>query len=144
MLWRIFAQVGDVNRRDPLVGANPYQIPSHYTGALFQLRRTETNPLITVQRVLIYGSLLNGAFPAVGLGIADQHVIARWAGNQGVGVGQLRQPKSIDGFVGSSRRKLNLIPPFLLVEWNTSAVGDGNATMEVWGSFIGPAVRGFE
>lgn len=141
MLWTILATVGDTNKRNPLIGANPYQVQPCYTGALFQLRRISTDAgLITVNRVVIYGSLLSGGFPAVGVGIADQHVIARWAGGNLVGTGLLRQPKSVDNAAAPIRKKLNLIPPFLLVEWNVSAAGDPGttATMEVWGTFIGP------
>jgi hypothetical protein len=132
-LWEIFATIGDTNQRTTVYQINPF-----YTGGLFQLRRTATDGLIAVQRVQIYGGL-TAAF-GVNLGALDQAVIARWGGNTAVGVGQLRQPKGIEQFAATFRRKLNLIPPFLIAEWNVSAVGDpgATATMEIWGMFIGP------
>lgn len=145
LIWTIIANLADTNRRDPFAGKNPYALNPNYTAALFQLRRIETTGLITVQRVVIYGSLITGSFPAAGSGAADQHAIARWGGNLATGIGQLRQAKSVDTTAAPiSRRRLHLVPVQILVEWNTSAAGDpgATATMEIWGSFIGPSVGG--
>lgn len=145
MIWTITATVNDVDRRDPSLGANPYLVSPYYTGGLFQLRHIATSGTITVLRVVIFGGLVGSHFPLAVFGFLDQHVIARWTGNFAAGLGQIRQPKSVDSTVAPiTRRKLNLIPPALLVQWSTSAVGDpgATATMEVWASCFGPPLRG--
>lgn len=144
-IWQFIATVGDTNLRTPSIGANPYNVNAYYSRALFQLRViAQPGGNIGVQRVVIYGSERTDGFPAVGLGAADQHVVARWLGNQAVGFGQIRQGKGIDNFIGATRRRLTLIPPFLLLEWNVSAVGTpgDTRTLEVWATFLGPEVVG--
>lgn len=146
LIWAFTATVGEAaNKRTPTTGKNPFNVNPYYTAALFQLRCTDISGLITVNRVLLYGSLTSNGFGAPGLGFADQHVLVRWAGGVNLNQGQLRQPKLVDGTtVPITRRGVVELPPWLLLEWNTNAAGDPGATksFELWAMFSGPAIAG--
>ncbi|MGH6628102.1 MAG: hypothetical protein ACREB3_00035 [Burkholderiales bacterium] len=145
LIWTVGATIAQTNSRVVLVGPNPYQLNSYYTRALFHIRVTETSGIVILTRVFCYGAETLNAFPAPGAGFASQHVIWSTISNLAPGVGKLRQPAVVDGTLAPiSKRRAGLVPAFILLEWSTSAIGDPGEVkfFEVWGSFLGPEVRG--
>lgn len=144
-LWEWIMNVGDNGRRDPTVGPNPYRVNPDYTKALFHMRVIDRpEGLLTVQRVSILGSLNSNGFVPVNFAAAEFHTVAQWRGNFLEGDGQIRYCKGTDATAGPlSRRTQTLIPPFLMLEWTVSPVGDAgmSSTAQIWATFLGPEAQ---
>jgi hypothetical protein len=143
-LWEVHAERGRANER--VIGvtpANPIRIAPHYDRAIFHVRIvSETAPIFLIA-FRVYGALTPTHPPAVGAAFEG---LIQVQGLKPLGAGYLRVAHNrADVAVGSTpREQPGVIPPYLWVEYTTIGfpIGGASRRVDVYGTFIAPAVAG--
>lgn len=133
-LWIITQDAQVTNERFlGISGANPKRIPDGAVAAVFHLRYLSINRNVNALRV--YGGLRSTHFPPPGAGT---EALLFKIPTSVTGFGFLRQPRV--NAANAQVYRANLLPPWLLLEYTTAALGIGDltASVAVDVTFIGP------